>query len=68
MPVGPTRITLATYLSTFDWLAKREAQAVGGQPDGGVRVLSALAQRREELLMAARRDRFHGRRYPAQLN
>jgi hypothetical protein len=59
MPVGVTRTTLGTYLATFDWLANRDAQAMETRPGGVERVLSALAQRREELLLAARRDRFH---------
>lgn len=57
MPVGAARMSLGTYLATLDRLARRDEEAA---PPGGVdQVLGALAQRREELLNAARQDRFH---------
>lgn len=57
MPVGAARMSLETYLATLDRLARRDEKAA---PPGGVdQVLGALAQRREELLNAARQDRFH---------
>jgi hypothetical protein len=59
MPVGATRTPLATYLGAYDQLAKRDTQAGAVAPNELKQVLNSLAQRREELLMAARRDRFH---------
>jgi hypothetical protein len=59
MPVGPARTTLAIYLAAFDQLANRDSPSIQTLPRGVSQVLSSLAQRREELLIAARRDRFH---------
>jgi hypothetical protein len=58
MPVGAARTPLATYLMTFDQLARRDGAGTFA-PSWLRQTLNALAQRREELLMAARRDRFH---------
>jgi hypothetical protein len=56
MPVGPTRMTLASYLATLDQLTEVDPVA----PPGGVNeTLRSLAHRRQELLSAARRDSFH---------
>jgi hypothetical protein len=60
MPVGPARVTMATYLATFDYLAKSEIESAEILPTHSVeRVLGSFAQRREELLSAARHDRYH---------
>jgi hypothetical protein len=59
MPVGLARTPLATYLATFDRLAERGPQVSEAPPGGVLRVLSTVAQRREEFLSAARRDRVH---------
>jgi hypothetical protein len=59
MPVGSARTPLSTYLATFDQLAKRDPQATEAPPGGVLHVLSTLAQRRDELFVAARRDRVH---------
>ena len=59
MPVGPTRTTAASYLAAFDLLAKREHIEIEELPGGVEQFLTSLVQRRDELLAAARRDRFH---------
>jgi hypothetical protein len=59
MPVGTARTPLAIYLQTYEQLARQEVQAAK-EPSGMLKqVLNSLVQRREELLVAARRDRFH---------
>lgn len=59
MPVGAARTPLATYLRIFDLFARREEQMVPFALNEIKQTLNSLVQRREELLMAARRDRFH---------
>jgi hypothetical protein len=59
MPVGLARTTLATYVATFDRLAKRDAEARDAPSVRLEMVLGSLAQQREELFVAARLDRFH---------
>jgi len=57
MPVGSTRVNTATYVTLFESLTTDER--LGRQRDWVRRTLDSLAQRREELLDAARRDEYH---------
>ncbi|WP_156526855.1 hypothetical protein [Bradyrhizobium sp.] len=59
MPVGATRIPISAYLSAYDQVAKRVPEAKTVATRSLKRVLGSLVERREELIMAARRDRFH---------
>jgi hypothetical protein len=59
MPVGTTRIPVIAYLQVYDQFARRELNVGAAKAHMLKQVLVSFVQRREEVLTAARLDRFH---------